>query len=159
MKAISLWQPWASLITAGLKTVETRAWPLPRDLIGATIAIHAAQRAVVWDGLPVELRRYMESRLGVGAAQVFVDQCPLGAVVGHATLLGAWHVTVRTQDAALGYPLLGGPPIKFAIDPTGDFSEGRWLWGLGGAVAYEVAIPARGHQRIWNWAAPFEGTL
>jgi len=26
MKAISLWQPWATLIALGLKTVETRSW-------------------------------------------------------------------------------------------------------------------------------------
>ena len=29
MKAISLWQPWASLVVGGVKTVETRSWALP----------------------------------------------------------------------------------------------------------------------------------
>jgi len=27
MKAISLWQPWASMIASGKKTIETRSWP------------------------------------------------------------------------------------------------------------------------------------
>lgn len=27
MKAIRLWQPWASLIALGHKTIETRSWP------------------------------------------------------------------------------------------------------------------------------------
>ena len=27
MKAISLWQPWASLVATGAKTYETRSWP------------------------------------------------------------------------------------------------------------------------------------
>ena len=31
MKAISLWQPYASLIAAGVKTIETRGWAPPRD--------------------------------------------------------------------------------------------------------------------------------
>lgn len=44
MKAISLWQPWASLIACGAKAFETRSWPPPPALIGQTIAIHAARK-------------------------------------------------------------------------------------------------------------------
>lgn len=44
MKAISLWQPWASLIACGVKVYETRSWPPPRELIGQPIAIHAAKK-------------------------------------------------------------------------------------------------------------------
>lgn len=44
MKAISLWQPWASLIACGAKPFETRSWAPPRDLIGQPIAIHAAKK-------------------------------------------------------------------------------------------------------------------
>lgn len=42
MIAISLWQPWASAIAVGLKTIETRSWPA--RCIGHRIAIHAAKR-------------------------------------------------------------------------------------------------------------------
>ena len=41
MKALSLWQPWASLIAAGVKKVETRHWP---TAYRGPIAIHAAKR-------------------------------------------------------------------------------------------------------------------
>lgn len=44
MKAVSLWQPWASLIACGAKTIETRSWPAPRTVVGQRIAIHAAKR-------------------------------------------------------------------------------------------------------------------
>src|ERR1700694_167443 len=44
MKAISLWQPWASLIACGAKPYETRHWAPPRELIGQRIAIHAAKK-------------------------------------------------------------------------------------------------------------------
>ena len=62
MKAITLWQPWASLcviprpidpatfstfggaIPLPFKTIETRSWPAPKSLIGQRIAIHAAKR-------------------------------------------------------------------------------------------------------------------
>lgn len=44
MKAISLWQPWASLIAAGVKPFETRHWAPPDWLVGQTIAICAAKK-------------------------------------------------------------------------------------------------------------------
>ena len=31
MKAISLWQPWASLVAEGVKTIETRSWAPPKN--------------------------------------------------------------------------------------------------------------------------------
>lgn len=43
MKAISLHEPYASIIAAGAKTIETRTWAPPANLTGQRIAIHAAQ--------------------------------------------------------------------------------------------------------------------
>lgn len=47
MKALTLWQPWASLMALGAKTVETRgAWAMRlQSLVGQDVAIHAAVRA------------------------------------------------------------------------------------------------------------------
>jgi activating signal cointegrator 1 len=41
MKALSLWQPWASLVYDGRKTIETRAWEM---LYRGPLAIHAAMK-------------------------------------------------------------------------------------------------------------------
>lgn len=41
MKALSLWQPWASLIWDGRKRIETRPWPMHYR---GPLAIHAAMR-------------------------------------------------------------------------------------------------------------------
>lgn len=43
LKAVSLWQPWATLIRAGAKTIETRSWATKHR---GRIAIHAAKRPV-----------------------------------------------------------------------------------------------------------------
>lgn len=43
MKALTLHQPYASLIARGVKTIETRTWPAPAGLIGERIAIHAGK--------------------------------------------------------------------------------------------------------------------
>ena len=45
--ALTIWQPWASLIAAGAKPYEWRGWPAPRRLIGQRIAVHAGARKVV----------------------------------------------------------------------------------------------------------------
>ena len=62
MYAITLHQPWASLITLGVKTVETRAWPAPARLVGQTVAIHAGKRVVRKSGVTVE--NELRARLG-----------------------------------------------------------------------------------------------
>ena len=46
MKAITLWQPWASLIAARVKTSETRSWKPPQALLGERIALAATKRRV-----------------------------------------------------------------------------------------------------------------
>ena len=46
MKAKTLYQPFATLIAEGLKTIETRSKPPPRSLIGHRIAIHAGKRRI-----------------------------------------------------------------------------------------------------------------
>lgn len=41
MKALSLTQPWATLIAIGAKQIETRSWPTPHR---GEVAIHASRR-------------------------------------------------------------------------------------------------------------------
>ena len=44
MKALTLHQPWASLIVEGFKPREFRVWAAPQALVGQRIVIHAAKR-------------------------------------------------------------------------------------------------------------------
>ena len=44
MRALTLWQPWASLIVFGQKRVENRPWKLPYSRVGRPFAIHAGLR-------------------------------------------------------------------------------------------------------------------
>jgi predicted transcriptional regulator len=46
MRALTVRQPWAGLIVAGVKAVENRTWRPPADVIGERIAIHAGRHAV-----------------------------------------------------------------------------------------------------------------
>lgn len=43
MRALTVKQPWASLIASGIKQVENRTYPVPRTVRGQRIAIHAGK--------------------------------------------------------------------------------------------------------------------
>ena len=44
MKAITIKQPWASLIIKGIKDIENRTWPCPEKYIGERVLVHAAAK-------------------------------------------------------------------------------------------------------------------
>lgn len=46
MKALTIWQPWATLIAIGAKPYEFRGWVPPKSIRGQRIAIHAGARPV-----------------------------------------------------------------------------------------------------------------
>ena len=43
--ALTVWQPWASLIVLSLKPYEFRGWAAPKSFVGRRNAIHAARPA------------------------------------------------------------------------------------------------------------------
>lgn len=43
MKAISIKQPWAYLVAAGIKDIENRTWKCPEKYIGKRVLIHASK--------------------------------------------------------------------------------------------------------------------
>ena len=169
MKAITLWQPWASLIALGVKTIETRSWPAPKALIGGRIAIHAAKRQ------PVEVGT---RRLCSGGTAMWdyahphsdpVD-LPLGAVVATATLADCVPITACTDethhiclsgsgDLYEHWPLTGRHVDDTEAGrndqlPYGHFAPGRWAWMLTDIEALPDPIPATGRQGVWTWAPP-----
>ena len=145
MKAITLHQPWASLIACGLKTIETRDWRPPRAVIGERIAIHAAKRqpdSWEWDD-------------NIRLAVEHWDDIPLGAVVATALLVDARQVGLQTY---MGKVLASSPSYTGWVepDPYGDFSVGRWLWMLTDIQKVEPLVPARGRQGLWDWCPDME---
>lgn len=152
MKAITLFQPWASLVASGAKKIETRSWPAPKSIIGQRLAIHASRRRPDPDAwVPWEIE---EISAATGSAML---DLPLGAVVATALVAGAY----RSSGCIIGAPgfvgLNGsqnGSPARaeIAMDDWGDFSWGRWLWVLDEIEAISPPIPARGMQGVWEWA-------
>jgi len=130
MKALTLWQPWASLIVMGQKRFETRSWK--RDsLIGVRIAIHAAQRPA--HDLPSDL---IHELAGLDLDPLGL---PLGAVIGTA-------VVIDFHQTELIAPGLTRRELAF-----GEYSSGRWAWRLDDVTMFPAPVSARGRQGVWNW--------
>lgn len=159
MRALTLWQPWASAIALGLKRVETRpTWASAlRRAEGERIAIHAAQRAVspnLWIG-----RAYTAQ----GGTWLHVldgpsVRLPFGAVVATAVVgavVPTGNVKAATEDrpncTEWRQPAWGPHMLAVSDDERawGDYTPGRYAIVMEDVVALETPVPARGRQRLW----------
>ncbi len=158
MKALPLWQPWASLVAVGAKRVETRHWRAPQYLVGQRIAIHATKTK---DHLYIVASRpfcrLLREARDAGSL-VFVDgELPLGAIVGSAVIDRCAAMTAASCDE-----LRERDRDEFDL---GHYEPGRFAWVLRDAVPLAEPIPWRGSQGIFEVPdellgfTPAQGTL
>lgn len=160
MKALTLWQPWASLVALGVKTIETRSW---LTKYRGPLAIHAAA------SMPPYGKRYVKGMTVVKDAwglwkvtgrDVYAP-VPLGAVVATCTLVDVVPTDEIQWNGSGGHGwLAGGPayerhPARAYVyedqRPYGDFTAGRFAWLLADIVPPDPPVPAKGHQGLWTW--------
>lgn len=150
MPALTLWQPWASLVTAGCKNFEFRKWPAPAVFHHRRIAIHAGTRAIVRDEvrhlvLQLNSADWRQTGLNREASLVLLEPMlvslgvlPRGAVLCLATL---------------GTPIKGAV-LSASLGLTNDSDRDEhtnWGWPLTNVERLEPYVPARGAQGFWTW--------
>lgn len=139
VKAISLWQPWATLCVLGLKRYETRSWATPYR---GELVIHAAKR---WTEDEREMLMEFEDEFEIGAAKaLWRDKRLFGAALGVVTLTAIY----RTEELA---PKLS--PQEYAF---GNYDIGRYAWRLENPRLFPEPIPYRGQQGMWTWDLPLQ---
>lgn len=154
MKALTIWQPWASLIIAGAKPYEFRRWSFAerRDtarLVGQRIAIHAGMRKVKHKEV-VELLYRLRHQKGAGTGLVVEKAVPVLERVLTAP-------DCLPRGAVLGSAIFGRPR-KAATIFRGDVADSDrldhsiWAWPLTEIERLEPPLPARGAQGFWNWS-------
>jgi len=133
IKALTLWQPWASLFAAGVKRHETRDWATPYR---GPIAIHA--------GLTIDV---------VGAPHALVEAA-LGrnwrGIVPVGMIVAIGELTACVEGARLA------PSLTEADRAAGNFAVGRFAWRIDNLRPLAKPIPATGRQGIWNWQPPHD---
>lgn len=136
LRCVSLWQPWASFIAIGAKTVETRSWPAPQSIIGTRVGIHAAKTLKGIDlarSNPDLWERYVELyRRSLDEPGLL----PFGAIVATAVI-----------EACV-------PVERLIPDLFGDYSPGRYGWVLSGIEKLAAPVPAKGRQGIFTVEMP-----
>ncbi len=167
MKALSLWQPWASLIAIGAKPFETRDWPPQMDAVGSTIAIHAGKNLVEGRelaellfkgryGFPI-LHALRESIVGV-PDELLADfpggRLPVACVVCTARLDAAFELGSSAHGGALVSSKRASRPIPpcFTVrtDDFGNYAPGRWAWLLRDVEPRRPARLIVGRQKLFE---------
>ena len=144
MKAITLWQPYASLIVTGAKRIETRSW---NTNVRGRVAIHAAQKR---DAASLELM-YSDPYFQEGLKEY--DKCGRGKV-WIADINATFGCVIGIVEIVDSYPIdifIGTKYDTPAERAFGDWTSGRWGWILKEPIMFDEPIPAKGSQGIWNW--------
>lgn len=122
MKALSIIQPWASLIVLGYKPVENRTWP---TRYRGRLLIHASKRGddpsaeLLCQQLLIELPRDL----------------PRGMILGAVDLVDCVELSPAT-------------PIE-QLD-LGPWAFGPWCWLLENVMRFETPIACRGSLGLWT---------
>ncbi len=147
MKAITLWQPWASLLACQAKKYETRSW---ETAYRGPIAIHAAVKkpSSIREAIGCIVNKVREV-LGI----IELDDLPRGCIVATAELVGCWKIQQNRIDRSI-YIVVEND-VAVTIEPPewdfGDWTPGRYAWELANVKMLPEPIPAKGMQGLWNW--------
>lgn len=140
VKALSIWQPWASLIVAGEKEYETRGW---KTNYRGPLVIHASKR---WGSDQRQICERWPYRQLVGALMATGSEGEwlpaLGKCLGVVDLIGVFptnskNLVLSDQEKALG-----------------DFRPGRYAWRLANPRLFKEPVYAQGAQGLWYWNVP-----
>jgi hypothetical protein len=162
--ALTLHQPWATLVALGHKRLETRDWEPPissqwmrAHSLGRSVssmpplAIHAG-KAMTEDGRELFYRlRHRGIHLGADR----LEDLPRGAVVAVGRLAYCYHAEFLTGPGRHIWHQVAAPLEEL----LGDFSAGRFAWLLSDVRPVRPPVSCRGFQRLWRLPDDVAATL
>lgn len=153
MQAITLWQPWATLIALGLKRIETRPWPAPKvDGDGPASQLWRPH------GLAIHSARHTP---GGAMHQAFMDPLIRQALAYHGITETNWTGQAGSlpQGAIVAVVTLGSCALTELVvanligleRAAGNYQPGRWAWCLKDVINLnDLPQAATGRQRVWT---------
>jgi hypothetical protein len=144
MKAISLWQPWASLVVLGAKQIETRSWS---TRYRGPLLIHAAKRKSFgeladlgdhWKACGIDVRSALNIPKELNLWRDICNWLPYGALIGQVDLVDCMSVEGLVED------------LTEQEEQFGNYAPGRFGWVFENPVAFDTPIPYRGYQGLFD---------
>ncbi len=141
MRAISLWQPYASLVAIGAKPDETRSWPAPKALIGQDLAICSALRCkpLSEDVHDPIARQYITEAL---AAAGLSTGLPYGKVLCVVRVVACIPTGQRRDE------------LTDRQEAFGDYTLGRFAWLFDNVRRLRYPQHVCGRQGIFDYTLP-----
>jgi hypothetical protein len=147
IEALSIMQPWASLIvggplTRGVKPIENRTWRAPARLVGKRIAIHASKK--------LDLESFEDLLDGSWWPYAKPKEFPTSAVIGTATLVRVFEGEpglMEPRDYPAGMP---DDCKRWYFGPVGfELREAMWFEPVrcGGRLGF-WPLPADVERRV-----------
>jgi hypothetical protein len=135
MRAVSLLQPWATLIALGYKQYETRSWSTKYR---GPLAIHASA------GKSAAVRELCATDPIISAILkkhgLTYDALPRGVVLGITTIDEVWEVEKLLRIRRLNDTELA----------CGDYSPNRYIWELGNFRKPDELPKCKGMLSLWE---------
>lgn len=144
MKALTIRQPWASLILSfdengrPNKMIETRSW---KTSYRGRLAIHSAKFIPDKFFIDMAMSKMQHFILAGLDGDFSLIELPYGAVIGSVCLVDCLPMS----------ELIGSAYDTERERAFGDWSIGKYGWILGSPVVFEKPIPATGKQGLWEW--------
>lgn len=155
MKALSLWQPWATAIALGSKTIETRDWPTSYR---GPLAIHAAKRLnkaemIYYKSCWNWCGALRNTGWRMGDGKFGWETLPFGAIVAVCELVDCRP----TESFPLGLLRAKHRPAtergelyEWTQEQMGNFDLGRFGFVLDGIMQLPAPIPFKGAQGFFH---------
>lgn len=130
MKAISIKQPWASLIVHGIKDIENRTWKLPEKYKGKRVLIHASATSWTWHRVINYFTTPMQNVfIKLGYNGKWLRNLPTGSIIG----------SVQIVNCVQNHPSIWA-------------EKGVYNWVLSDPVLYENPIEnVKGKLSFWEY--------
>lgn len=142
MKAISIKQPWASLIAHGIKDIENRTWPCPKKYIGQRVLIHASGS----HGKKFKVN-LTDEQIKVAFATIaegcMLGNLPFGSIIG----------SVQIVDCVINHPSIWAEKTEVKADENGlpCYGNKTYNWVLANPIFFAEPIPAKGKLSLWDF--------
>ena len=157
MKAISIKQPWAYLIAAGIKDIENRTWKCPEKYIGERVLIHASASA------PKSIRELLNSdqidtvfKSDLYNDADFAKQYSTGAIIGSIEIVDCVvnHTSIWAEKQHCTYhsPCKDLTKIPNCWDGCTYFSKPIYNWVLANPILFdEPILGVKGKLGFWDY--------